>query len=654
MELTELKGIGKATIKKLNSNNIYSITDLITTLPVSYDILKLSDSYLEKNALISVKVVSRPVSLKIRYNNNMLIFFGEFANIKIKFIVFGMPYLLTKLKVNTNIMVYGNYNLEKRHFLVKNVFFEAFNLKIIPNYKLNDIPDSAFSKLVKEAFKNTMPPVERLPKEIVSKYRFLDYASYLLKSHFPTTLEDVKQLKRRKIYEKFYYYTYVSESIKCLGLNINKPKKIFSMVNVYDFINKLPFKLTDDQLKAILEIKDDLSSNHKMNRLVVGDVSSGKTIVAFIASYMAYLANYQVAFMAPTEILATQHYKNILNYFKAEEVVLLVSSLKEKDRKNILDELASGKIKIVIGTHALIQDTVNFNNLGLLIVDEQQRFGVLQRSYLQKKYNKIDTLYLTATPIPRTLLLTFYNDLEVSLIKQMPYLKREVVTKVINEQKLGTILPFLKREIEAKKGVFVVVPLITESEALNCWDIDKALNYFKDELKINVKAIHGKTKKDEVNLVINEFKEGSIDMIVSTTIIEVGIDIKRASTLILLNAERYGLSQAHQLRGRIGRDGGKSYFYLVSNDINNPRLQILETNLDGFKIAEEDFKLRGPGDYLGTRQSGVSTLFSEDIEYETKVLSYAKEDAKFYALKDFNEHKEMDIDYLKNKLFETN
>ena len=505
MELTELKGIGKATIKKLNSNNIYSVTDLITTLPLNYDILKLSDSYLEKNALISVKVVSRPVSLKIRYNNNMLIFFGEFANIKIKFIVFGMPYLLAKLKINTNIMVYGNYNLEKRHFLVKNVFFEAFNLKIIPYYKLNDIPDSIFSKLVKEAFKNTLPPVERLPKEIVSKYRFLDYASYLLKSHFPTTLEDVKQLKRRKIYEKFYYYTYVSESIKCLGLNINKPKKIFSMTSVYDFINKLPFTLTSDQLKAILEIKDDLSSNHKMNRLVVGDVSSGKTIVAFIASYMAYLANYQVAFMAPTEILAWQHYKNILNYFKKEEVALLVSSLKEKERKNILDELVSGKIKIVIGTHALIQDTVNFNNLGLLIVDEQQRFGVLQRSYLQKKYNKIDTLYLTATPIPRTLLLTFYNDLDVSLIKQMPYLKREVVTKVINEQKLNTILPFLKSEIEAKKGIFVVVPLITESETLDCWDIPKALNYFKDELKINVKAIHGKTKKDEVNLVINEF-----------------------------------------------------------------------------------------------------------------------------------------------------
>ena len=399
---------------------------------------------------------------------------------------------------------------------------------------------------------------------------------------------------------------------------------------VMDFINKLPFKLTIDQMSAVDKIFEDLKSPNRMNRLVQGDVGSGKTIVAIIALYINYLSGYQGALMAPTEVLANQHLINLKNIFKDYNIniELLTGSLKVSEKKNIYKRLENKEIDIIIGTHALISEDVNYNNLGLVITDEQHRFGVNQRSNLKNKGITPDILYLSATPIPRTYALTIYGDMDVSSIKTMPSGRKEIITSLKSNNDIKDVLELMYQEIKEKHQIYVIAPLIEESDKIDLENVnkleEKMTSAFGKVCKIEV--MHGKMEKNEKDKVMEEFKNGDITILISTTVIEVGVDVKNATMMVIFDAYRFGLSQLHQLRGRVGRNDLQSYCVLIS-DREAERLNIMTQTTDGFKISEEDFKLRGSGDLFGVRQSGDMNFRLADFKEDFNILLRAKEDS---------------------------
>ncbi len=628
MELKELKGVGEITLKKLNSLNINTLNDLVFTLPKSYIDYSLHSNYRESNILIHVTPITGIVNRTLRNKTSMQIFTALANNERVKMIAFGKKYIYSQIYKNQPVYVYGSYKDDYNYFLVEKIFLRLPN-EIETEYGLKDLPDNTVRKLIYESFSHIDKPLERLPLNLVSKYKLLGYSDFLLKAHFPKSFNDIKEVKRRKTYEKFFWYNLALNYLKNRRDSITKPKRIFNRAKVLEFINGLPFTLTSDQKNAVKIILDEIASPKKVNRLVEGDVGCGKTIVAFIAAYALILAGFQVAFLAPTEILARQHYNKALALFKDIKIDLLVSKLTKKEKNTVLEDLALGKTKILIGTHAIIEDKVKFNNLGLIIIDEQQRFGVKERSRLQEDYPLADSLYFTATPIPRTLGLTMFGDLDLTMIRTLPSGRKKVTTKIVTEAKLDKMCEFINSRLELNEQIFIVVPLIEESEALGLWNIKAASEYFLAKLKGKIRTLHGRVKASDKTQIMEDFKNHEFDILLATTMIEVGIDIPNASVLVLMNAERFGLSSSHQLRGRIGRGSLDGYFFLVSNDINNKRLEILENTNDGFLLANEDFKLRGPGDYLGEKQSGYFSLINQaDIDYELRVLECAKEDAK--------------------------
>ena len=415
------------------------------------------------------------------------------------------------------------------------------------------------------------------------------------------------------------------------------------------FIDGLPFKLTDDQLKAVDEILGDLESSSRMNRLLQGDVGSGKTIVSFIAMLANDLSGYQSALMAPTEILATQHYNNLKNFLGDSNinVELLTGSTPKKDKVRIYEGLKDGSISMVVGTHALIQDEVEYNNLGLVITDEQHRFGVHQRANLQNKGIKPDVLYMSATPIPRTYALTIFGDMDVSTIKTRPKGRQKIDTYVKKNNEIKDVLGMMYKELKEGHQVYVIAPLIEDTD--NSSDLATVCN-LKDQMKLafgdkyKIDIVHGKMAALAKEAIMEQFKENKIQILISTTVIEVGVDVSNATTMVIFDADRFGLSTLHQLRGRVGRGTSKSQCILIS-DSDTERLKIMETVDDGFVISEEDFKLRGHGDLFGTKQSGDMTFKIANIREDYKILLQAKKDSKEYLL-----DKNSDEDLLKKKL----
>jgi ATP-dependent DNA helicase RecG len=491
-----------------------------------------------------------------------------------------------------------------------------------------------------------------IPQEYQERYQFVNKKTALNIIHNPSTSEKLKEVTIRLKYEELFQFMFKINYLK----QQNKKEKnglcrIIDRTKIDAFIKTLPYQLTNDQEAALNEILTDLESPNRMNRLLQGDVGSGKTIIAFIAMIANSLCGYQSALMAPTEILAMQHYLNLTKLLKKSKikVALLTGSTSKKEKNEIYKGLSDGTIHIIIGTHALIQDEVEYANLGLVITDEQHRFGVHQRANLQNKGIKPDVLYMSATPIPRTYALTIFGDMDVSTIKERPKGRQKIDTYVKKTSEIKDVLGMMYEELKNHHQVYVIAPLIEESENSDLTTVNELRDQmklaFKDKYKIDI--VHGKMASGAKDIIMEQFKNNEVQILISTTVVEVGVDVPNATTMVIFDADRFGLSTLHQLRGRVGRGTSKSQCILIS-DSDAERLKIMEKEDDGFVISEEDFKLRGHGDLFGTKQSGDMTFKIASIKNDYKILLQAKKDSKEYL-----DNKETDNDELKQLLIQS-
>lgn len=493
-----------------------------------------------------------------------------------------------------------------------------------------------FRRIINDVLKEYQSYIpEILPANLIKKYKLLSRSSAFKQMHFPKSLEMLKQVFRRFKYEELFFLELLMALRKYF---YQTPAKAVQM-NIDDnlitnVVESLPFKLTQAQRKVLKEIYVDLKSGHPMNRLLQGDVGSGKTVVSLVTMLMTISSGYQAALMAPTEILAQQHYFSMRELVKIPvKIELLIGSLKPAEKEEIHQRVADGEIDLIIGTHALIQENVQFKKLGLVIVDEQHRFGVLQRAELIKKGIYPHVLVMTATPIPRSLALTLYGDLDVSIIDELPPGRQQLRTFWRKKDKLNLIHEFIREKIKAKQQAYIIYPLIEESEKMDLKAAKEAYKYLKKTVfsEFNLALLHGRIKMEEKEKIMDDFKKGKIDILISTTVIEVGVDVSNATLMIIEHAERFGLSQLHQLRGRVGRGEKESFCILVTpeniNEIAQQRMKVLEQTKNGFFIADEDLRLRGSGEFFGTRQHGMPDLKYADLIQDKNIVQTARKDA---------------------------
>ncbi|MCR5307957.1 MAG: ATP-dependent DNA helicase RecG, partial [bacterium] len=471
---------------------------------------------------------------------------------------------------------------------------------------------------------------EYLPHNVIDKYNIPTLYYMYRYIHNPKSVKEYELAYKRLKYEEFFDFELKLQYSRKENKKSFKRAKKWDVNVIRDFIKTIPFELTDSQKEVVNEIYKDLKSNYPSNRLIEGDVGSGKTIVAALAIYAVALDNYEVCFMAPTEILAYQHYQTLSNIFKDTplKIEILTSSIKGKKREELLNKIKSHEVDVIIGTHALFTEDIIYDNLGLVITDEQHRFGVKQRQALREKGFNPDVLYLTATPIPRTLAISVFGDMDLSVIKTMPKGRKEIKTKVVLESNLDACLNFIKDELDKGNQAYVISPLIEESKKLDLHDVFETSSMLENKFSnYSIKVLHGKMKQAEKDEIMTSFKNKEFQILVSTTVIEVGIDNPNATIMLIFNAERFGLSQLHQLRGRVGRGDKESYCFLVTNNSDVERLKIIENTLDGFKLSEADLRLRGPGDFFGERQSGLPNFKYGNLINDYYILEDAKEDA---------------------------
>ena len=645
IELQDIKGLGPKNLKLLEKLGINNSNDLLTYYPYRYDILKRSNvSELNDGDKIIIDGIIENIPSIFRYGrkaDKMSFRLNTGYNL-FNVTIFNRGFLRSKLNPGEKVTIIGKLDMKYNTIVASDIKFMSLGDTTIidPVYHLtNGISNKQFTGYINALLDGDISIKSYIPDYLIEKYDFLDKETSIRTVHHPKNPNYFKRAIAHLKYEELFLFmlkmNYMKHNFSNLdGLSRNIDKKL-----VDDFIEKLPFKLTIDQLKSVDSIYEDLTSKYRMNRLLQGDVGSGKTIVSFIAMYINSLSGYQSALMAPTEILAVQHYENIKNIFKDYNINigLLTGKLKAKEKKDILNKLSTGEINIIIGTHALIQDDVKYNNLGLVITDEQHRFGVLQRSNLKNKGITPDILYMSATPIPRTYALSLYGDMDISSIRTMPEGRKKVITTLKKESEIKDVLTDMYRELKLNHQVYVIAPLIEESDNSdmeNVYELETKMNKAFGKLyKIGV--LHGKMTSSEKDEVMNKFKNNEIQILISTTVIEVGVDVKNATMMVIFDSYRFGLSALHQLRGRVGRSQLQSYCILISNK-ETERLNVLTKTNDGFEISEEDFKLRGSGDLFGIRQSGDMVFKMADIKRDFNILVKAKEDsAEFLHSQDY-------------------
>lgn len=656
MQLKDVKGIGPKSLSLLNKINIYTVEDLVTHYPFRYEILErcnLNEVEDGGKIIIDGKIESVPILMHFKAGLNKMNFRLVTASGVVGVSIFNRAFLKSQLTVGTGVTVIGKLDKAKNVITASDIKLETLmnKVKIEPVYHctsgLTNKNMSTYINMALLMFGKEI--LDYIPSSYLEKYNFLNKKTSLNIVHNPSTMDKLKEVTIRLKYEELFAFMFKINYLKVQNKKKNNglTRKI-DRSKLDEFINKLSFELTDDQKKAIDEILNDLESPSRMNRLLQGDVGSGKTIVSFIAMLANYFSGYQSALMAPTEILATQHYKNLVNFINDSDIKieLLTGSTSKKDKLRIYSGLKDGSILMVVGTHALIQDDVVYNNLGLVITDEQHRFGVHQRANLQNKGVKPDVLYMSATPIPRTYALTIFGDMDVSTIKMRPKGRQKIDTFVKKNSEIKDVLELMYKELKEGHQVYVIAPLIEDSEnsdlATVCNLKDQMKLAFGDKYKIDI--VHGKMATGAKDVIMEQFKENKIQILISTTVVEVGVDVSNATTMVIFDADRFGLSTLHQLRGRVGRGSFKSQCILIS-DSDAERLKIMETVDDGFVISEADFKLRGHGDLFGTKQSGDMSFKIANIREDYKILLQAKKDSKEYLL-----DKNTDEDYLKKKL----
>ena len=635
-ELETIEGIGPKTKELLNKIKIYTVEDLLNYYPYRYDIIKRSDlSNLSDGDKIIIDgiVEGQPTTIYINKSLKKMIFRISTKTMILNITLYNRTHLYSDLKSGKEVTIIGKYNKLKNTVIVSDIRFGLLppSAKIEPIYYTTEgLTVKQISKFESIALENDYDVIDLVPRYIEEKYNLMNKKSAIKNIHVP---EDIllKKARQRIKYEELFMYilkiNYLKNKINndtlAIERNIDKDK-------LDKFIKSLPFELTLDQDKAVNDIINDLSIKKRMNRLLQGDVGSGKTVIAFIAIYANYLSKYQSALMAPTEILAVQHYEEAKKIFSKHKlnIALLTSSTSNKDKKTIYEELENGKIDLIIGTQALIQENVKYKKLGLVITDEQHRFGVNQRDTFKGKGISPDVLSMSATPIPRTYALTIYGDTDVSSIKSKPKGRKEIITVFKKEKDITDVLEMMKKELELNHQIYVVAPMIdteSDSEKESVYDLEEKMNKaFGKISKIGI--IHGKLDPKDKDKVMKDFEKNKINILISTTVIEVGVNVPNASMIVIFNANMFGLSTLHQLRGRVGRGDTQSYCVLVAKE-SEERLRFLESTSDGFEISEYDFQTRGEGDLFGTRQSGELGLKMANIKRDFKMLLKAKEDA---------------------------
>ena len=645
MNITEpvstLKGVGKETAEQLMALGIHTIEDLIWMFPYRHEdftLKNLAETPHNEKVTIEARVESVP-SVTFMGKKSRLTVTVLAGRHLVKVVMFNQHYLKQKLTPGVIVTVSGKWDRGRQVVVGSSVKFgpKQDQGDFEPVYSLkNTIHLNRFRKIMRQALDEAGHLIpETLPASMLEQYKLLPMQEALEGVHFPKDTEHVKQARRRFVFEELLVFQLRIQALRKARRDHEKGLAIaYDVEKLRHFIATLPYELTGAQKRVVNEICKDLKSLHRMNRLLQGDVGSGKTVVAAIGLYAAVTAGFQGALMAPTEILAEQHAENLYAWFEpiGVRVALLSGSTKAKARREILARLAAGEIDILIGTHALIQPDVEFKNLGFVITDEQHRFGVEQRRILRDKGENPDVLFMTATPIPRTLAITAFGEMDVSIIDELPAGRKQIETHWMKHEQIGAVLTKMEAELKAGRQAYVICPLIEESDKLdvqNAVDVYEQLTtYFHNRFKVGL--MHGRLHPDEKDAVMRAFSEGELQVLVSTTVVEVGVNVPNATFMVIYDAERFGLAQVHQLRGRVGRGEHQSYCVLLADpktDEGKERMiSMTETN-DGFRLAEKDLELRGPGDFFGKKQSGLPEFKMADLVHDYRALDVARQDA---------------------------
>ena len=661
-DIQYIKGVGPNRAKLLNKLGVFTLDDLIHYFPRMYEDRskpkKIIDVVNDEETLIEAVAVSSVLERKARKGLTIYKVMVQDESAKCEVVWYNQTYLKDKIKRGKTYKFYGKISRNLTRIQIQSPIIEEIEKskntgKIIPIYPLTyNLSQNILRGIMENAIKEVNGKLENtLPSYIEDEYHLYGYNESIYKIHFPNNFEEVKRARQRLAFEELLITQLSLLSLRSLYTTQEKGIKFSKDVKMSDVINNLPFKLTKAQLKVLEEIDEDMEKDKPMNRLLQGDVGSGKTIVSIISAYKAVKCGYQVAIMAPTAILASQHlegFTQILGSFNIK-CELLVSNITKKRKEEILEKLKNGEIDILIGTHALLEENVVFKNLGLVVTDEQHRFGVKQRATIVGKGNNPDTLVMTATPIPRTLALILYADLDISIIDELPPNRKKIDTYAVNKNMEDRVNEFIKKQVDEGRQAYIVCPLVEESEEINAKSVIEVAEKYKNNVFSNYKVeyLHGKMKPKEKEAIMEDFKNGNIDILISTTVIEVGVNVPNASIMVVENAERFGLAQLHQLRGRVGRGEYQSYCILKyegNSDIIRQRMKVMQETNDGFKISEKDLELRGSGEFFGTKQHGLPEFKVANIFEDMPLLKTAQA----VAIKILEEDPEMNMD--KNKL----
>lgn len=661
-DVIKIKGVGSKTRTLLNKLGIFTKNDLLRYFPRNYDkygdILPINN--LEEG--ISAVIQAKPSYPKLKKMGNKSILICEVADDtgKIDINWFNQPFIKTKLRIGVPTIFRGRI-IKKSGLRViqpEILTMEEYLRKkstLQPIYALtHGITSNSIRKFIKNVLTEITADIDFLPVEIRQNYSLETLFNAINEIHFPQSYETLLSARRRLVFDEFFLFILNIDSLKKKSVRKSNYRIMHDSL-IDEFIKNLPFNLTNAQRRVWSEIENDLLNGIRLNRLVQGDVGSGKTVIAMLSCVLMAKNGYQSSLMVPTEVLARQHYtifkETLKNY--GINTVLLTGSVRGRERKEVLEKIKNHNADIIIGTHALIQEKVIYDNLALVITDEQHRFGVKQREKLSQKGDEPHTIVMSATPIPRTLAVILYGDLDISIVDELPKERLPIKNCVVGEEYRKTAYNFIFTEVKNGHQAYIICPLIEEREDSESDERSAVIEYSKDlskifKEKINIKYLHGKMKNDEKNAIMREFAEGNIDILVSTTVVEVGINVPNATVMMIENAENFGLSTLHQLRGRIGRGKAQSYCIFMSgtsSKISRERLNILTSSNNGFEIAEKDMKLRGPGDVFGIRQSGELDFRISDIIGDADVLKLASEIIKSISDKSKNEC------YHKGKLF---